>query len=79
MIFSMANKTPQAVEAELRTHFSNLRRFEYEGLIGHGSFGITVRIKDTKNGPDKRLAVKRSFGPETEEELRSEIRYLEVI
>lgn len=74
----MEDKTPEATEAELRTHFTELQRFEYEGPIGFGSFGITVRVRDTKNGANRRLAVKRAFGPETEEELRTEIKYLEV-
>ncbi|KAI0130527.1 hypothetical protein BJ170DRAFT_594036 [Xylariales sp. AK1849] len=72
----MTDKLPQEAEAELRSHFTNHNRFEYEGPLGAGSYGITAKVKDKKKGSFKRLAVKRAFGPDSEYELRNEIKYL---
>ncbi|RYP93271.1 hypothetical protein DL770_000646 [Monosporascus sp. CRB-9-2] len=63
---------------ELRTHFSTVRRWEFETLLQEGAYGVVVRIKK-KPGlfvGVRRLAVKRALGEDEENQLRNEIKRL---
>ncbi|RYP12973.1 hypothetical protein DL767_010999 [Monosporascus sp. MG133] len=63
---------------ELRTHFSTVRRWEFETLLQEGAYGVVVRIKK-KTGlfvGVRRLAVKRALGVDEENQLRNEIKRL---
>ncbi|RYP45664.1 hypothetical protein DL768_008008 [Monosporascus sp. mg162] len=63
---------------ELRTHFSTVRRWEFETLLQEGAYGVVVRIKKKPGLFEgvRRLAVKRALGEGEENQLRNEIKRL---
>ncbi|KAH9904321.1 kinase-like domain-containing protein [Xylariomycetidae sp. FL2044] len=64
---------------EIRTHFERQSsRYTFEGVLGRGGFGFTVKVQERLGGGrSRRFAVKRAVDDSSARELRNEIAYLQ--
>ncbi|KAI1820112.1 hypothetical protein F4861DRAFT_90215 [Xylaria intraflava] len=65
---------------EVRHHFNSKRNFEFESIVGQGSYGLACRIIQRHyRGGSRKFVIKRATGDLATAELRREIEAMELL